>query len=404
MFLCNAFTYALSVKHFHSKTLDKITVNFMRVLIILHKAKKKGGAVLQIIQLSEALKKQGYDVLVFSLDTIPTTKNYIKNLYLSLKLLRKVIIEFNPSIIFTSDPFITTSVALVTRKAEIPIVVRIGAVYDAFYAARFIEKTLSGTIENKFYPLVKKSLNILARVILRKINLVVFNSNFLKNNYLNDVSNSIVIHNGVRCNLSYNPSEAQVRENRLIKLVYVGRIEPSKSIELIIEALELLTQKDINFEFCLIGNVSLYPVYWDKISKMITQYELWDKILLLDEICHNNLPTILKKHDILLFPTDDRNFPITEGLPNVVLEGMANGLAIIATPVAGLPEIIKRGNGFLVKPNPHEFAYRIELLYNDEKELAKIKEQNVSDAIKLFSFDKTSKSYIRAFKTLLSRI
>jgi glycosyltransferase involved in cell wall biosynthesis len=50
--------------------------------------------------------------------------------------------------------------------------------------------------------------------------------------------------------------------------------------------------------------------------------------------------------DILLQPS-----LTTEGIPNSVLQAMAGGLAVIATPVGGLPEIIEHGvNGLLVPP------------------------------------------------------
>ncbi|MGC9780301.1 MAG: glycosyltransferase family 4 protein [Candidatus Heimdallarchaeota archaeon] len=116
------------------------------------------------------------------------------------------------------------------------------------------------------------------------------------------------------------------------------------------------------------------------------------------EIDNQKLPEFLQKHDILLFSTDDRNFPITEGLPNVILEGMANGLAIIATPVAGIPEIIDHRNGFLVSPDPYCLASKIISLVNNDQNLIKIKQHNINTIREKYHIRKTSEKYLKVFQ------
>jgi len=55
------------------------------------------------------------------------------------------------------------------------------------------------------------------------------------------------------------------------------------------------------------------------------------------------MPAYLNKIKIFVFPS------LSDGLPNTLLESMACGNIIIATPVGGIPDVISNGiNGFLL--------------------------------------------------------
>lgn len=371
----------------------------MKILIILHKAKKKGGAVLQILKMVRAFKEDGHEVSVFSFDSISKTRNIFYNSINTVKSLHKKIETFNPTLIFTAEPIFTTLYTLIARRKKSILVVRIGAVYDSFYAARLIEKISPDRIYSSLFNFLKKTLRLISKVLFKKIDFIVFNSHFLKNNYNSIAPHSIVIHNGVE-----KPSLIKFQINKPIKFVYVGRIEPRKSIELIIKSLGILKSVEDDFTFSVIGNANLYPNYWKKILKMISYYKLTEQVEIIDEVENRKLPDVLQKHDILLFSTDDRNFPITEGLPNVILEGMSSGLAIITTPIAGIPEMINETNGFLVSANPEEFAERIQYLIQNPNIIMSMKKQNVKDIERRFLIQKTVKNYLNAFHVISKKV
>ncbi len=59
---------------------------------------------------------------------------------------------------------------------------------------------------------------------------------------------------------------------------------------------------------------------------------------------------------------------ISEGTPNVLLEAMACALPVVATAVAGIPDMIKHGKqGLLVPPSSSkDLAYALELVLQDD--------------------------------------
>jgi glycosyltransferase involved in cell wall biosynthesis len=65
-----------------------------------------------------------------------------------------------------------------------------------------------------------------------------------------------------------------------------------------------------------------------------------------------------------------------EGLPNVVLEAMSVGLPVVATNIAGIPDVVKDGEtGFIVEPaNVGELASKISEIVNNQSLWAKMSE------------------------------
>jgi glycosyltransferase involved in cell wall biosynthesis len=68
----------------------------------------------------------------------------------------------------------------------------------------------------------------------------------------------------------------------------------------------------------------------------------------------------------------------SEGLPNVLLEAMAAGLAVIATTVGGIPELITHGvNGILIEPrNSIALAKALKELINQPELVRRMGEVN----------------------------
>jgi glycosyltransferase involved in cell wall biosynthesis len=84
-------------------------------------------------------------------------------------------------------------------------------------------------------------------------------------------------------------------------------------------------------------------------------------LVMLPDVAPESMPAYYRMFDILLLPS------LHDGLPNALLEGMACGRAIIATPVGGMADVMEDGvNGLLVPPgNAEALTSAVERLIDD---------------------------------------
>ncbi len=126
------------------------------------------------------------------------------------------------------------------------------------------------------------------------------------------------------------------KANEIITFLFIGRFERRKGVEELNEALKLLrTRKDLRFEF--IGPI---PPAKRIIADNISYYgSITDK---------SEIQKIMDQCQVLVVPSH------SEGMPNVIMEGMARGLAILATDVGAVNTIVDNSNGWLIQPGSVE--------------------------------------------------
>jgi len=125
--------------------------------------------------------------------------------------------------------------------------------------------------------------------------------------------------------------------------VTVARFAEQKNHLGLIRALKILHQEGLleNVYYLLVGNPS-DRVLFNKIYSEVKNSGLSDKVTFLG--VREDIPDILKTCDFMVLPS------FYEGFPNVVLEAMAAGVFVIATPTGGTPELVEHDiNGLLTK-------------------------------------------------------
>ena len=120
----------------------------------------------------------------------------------------------------------------------------------------------------------------------------------------------------------------------IIKFLFVGRYERRKGIQEINESILKLSKKYNNLEFHFLGPIPKEKQLKIKNIKIIYYGFVKDSLV---------KKSIYDSCDVLLCPS------YSEGMPNVILEGMSRGLAVIATDVGAVRLLVSSDNGILIK-------------------------------------------------------
>lgn len=217
--------------------------------------------------------------------------------------------------------------------------------------------------------IVRDSDTIIASTELEKNDLVKY--------YYADSKKIFVISPGVNHKIFKYHSRITSRNKLQLPLskkiiLFVGRIDPIKGIDLLIKAVSDLTQKYPDFEnkfrVLIIGGDIKSRNFWNnqeviKIKNLISSRKLDCCVKFLGSKAHHLLPYYYCAADIVVMPSYHESFGF------VVLEAMACRSAVIASKVGGLKYLIKDGfNGRLFENgNIVQFARIIWTLINDGK-------------------------------------
>ncbi len=109
------------------------------------------------------------------------------------------------------------------------------------------------------------------------------------------------------------------------KVCFVGHVIPTKGVFELVEACREVP----NIKLYVVGKAS--PEIKNEMKRLADDFQ---SMFFLDEIDHEKVISEMLSSELFVLPT------YTEGFPNVILESMACGCAIVATPVGAIPEML----------------------------------------------------------------
>lgn len=167
---------------------------------------------------------------------------------------------------------------------------------------------------------------------------------FLKIKNINH--NIQVISNGINLN---EFDKVLVKKSPFPKILWVGRFDPVKRVSDLVLATKIVSRSIPDIKLVLVG----YGYGEEKIKKLVNKLQL-SNVQFKRIRSRSDLIKEYKSSHLFVLPS------ASEGQPLTLLEAQAAKVAVVATNVGGIPEIIKHGvNGLLVPPNKPEILAKV---------------------------------------------
>lgn len=144
------------------------------------------------------------------------------------------------------------------------------------------------------------------------------------------------------------------KENKTI--LYVGRFDKIKGLDLLLHAIKLLQDEDLKIQLILVGE----GPEKSHLRKIIEQLKL-KNVRLIETIEHSEIPNIMNCADIFALCSSG------EGMPAVVLESLACGVPVVSTKVGDVHKVVHDGiSGYLIeKRTPEDIAKKLTMGLNE---------------------------------------
>ncbi len=147
-----------------------------------------------------------------------------------------------------------------------------------------------------------------------------------------------------------------------LKIVTVGRAVAKKGLDNLIDALALLPG-GLHWHWIHIGGGPLR----DKLHEQAEKLGILKKCHFRGALDQVDVIAAYQQSDLFVLPCRIDENGDRDGLPNVIVEAQSQGLAVISSPISGIPElIVNEKNGLLIEPDrPELLAKAIALLAGD---------------------------------------
>jgi D-inositol-3-phosphate glycosyltransferase len=230
--------------------------------------------------------------------------------------------------------------------------------------------------------------------------------------YREDISRVVVIPPGVDTTRFYPIPDDEAKEyigvpchDRM--LLFVGRIEPLKGIDTLIEAVGILNQEGIldYHPFCLavIGgdphaSREQMTAEMERLQAMRESLEILDLITFLGKRDQDTLPYYYSASEVVVVPSHYESFGL------VAREAMACGTPVVASETGGLAFLVKDGEtGFHVPTaDPEALAEKLRLIIQDDELRAKLGQQ-AGEYARAYSWSMVVEQVVDLYRSMVGK-
>lgn len=193
--------------------------------------------------------------------------------------------------------------------------------------------------------------------------------------------------------------ESEISPNKLSRFVYAGHIVPNKGIHELVEACALI--KEYPFQLHLVGPVE--DSFREKLESLAGKLNAGQWLRFHGMMTRQEAMGFINDADIFVLPS------YTEGFPNVILEAMAFGKAIIATRVGAIPEMLDDKTAFpcgllINSQNVEELHNALVYFIENPREASLCGALAHKKALEQYSMEKIMEQYVALWLSISGKI
>ena len=198
-----------------------------------------------------------------------------------------------------------------------------------------------------------------------------------------------VIPNGIDPS-AYHPGKFNLKKTPAI--IYIGRFSPEKNALAVPQVLANL--KNLDWECIMLGD----GPQMEEVRTLIKQNQMEQRFTLPGWVEPDEVVRWMQKSDILFMPS------LRDAMPMAGLQGLAAGLAVVASEIGSIPDIVAENeNGFLVTPGDlNGYAAAIKKLLEDHTLLENFRHKSSEKVSKFNLFDVLA-AYEALYKKAINR-
>jgi len=189
--------------------------------------------------------------------------------------------------------------------------------------------------------------------------------------------------------MRYNLRQILKIKKKEVLLVYAGKITFNKDIHILLEALNIISEKSNNCKLLLLGGGN--KEYMDYLNKYVKKYSLESKVIWKGMISNKELPKYYNASDIGVWPGN---------LSNAIIEAMSCGLPIILPQKISKMQtsfhLLKNNNGIgFIRGNSRNLANKVLKLLSYKEKLNNMGNNSRKLVIEEYSWVNITKKLLR---------
>jgi glycosyltransferase involved in cell wall biosynthesis len=175
-----------------------------------------------------------------------------------------------------------------------------------------------------------------------------------------------VVHCGIPVEaIAFEPWGRSIDE-----VLAVGRLEPIKGFEVLLEACALLRSRGRDVRCTLVGDGPLRG----RLEELVRERGLSGVVTLTGALAQGGVLGHLRRAAAFVLPSVVAPNGARDGIPVALMEAMAAGAPVVSTRLSGIPELVQDGwSGLLAEPGDASgLAERIEAILTDPRRAAEL--------------------------------